>query len=89
MDLKTSCCGAARVLALLVWPALAGAQSSMGTVSGTVTDAAGAVVPGASVTLVNQDTNVHSTRVTNNDGHFVFVNARPGTYVLTFELTGF
>jgi outer membrane receptor protein involved in Fe transport len=77
------------VLTLFLLPAVALAQSSMGTVSGTVTDSAGAPVAGATVTLVNQDTNVQSTRATNSDGHYVFVNARPGTYTLTIELTGF
>ena len=89
MRVKTFCLGMAAVLALLSLPAAALAQSSMGTVSGTVTDAAGAVVPGASVTLVNQETNVHAARVTNDDGYYAFVNVRPGTYTLTIELTGF
>jgi outer membrane receptor protein involved in Fe transport len=89
MRLRTFVSRAAAVLTLGLVAAGALAQSSMGTVSGTVTDTAGAVVPGASVMLVNQDTNVQSSRLTNSDGHFVFVNARPGTYTLTIQLTGF
>ncbi len=89
MRVRTFFSRAAVVLTLFVLPALAGAQSSMGTVSGTVTDSAGAVVPGASVTLVNLDTNVQASRATNADGYYAFVNVRPGTYTLTIELTGF
>jgi len=65
------------------------AQTSMGTVQGTVKDATGAVLPGAMVVLVNEATNVRSERVTNSSGYYVFVNVRPGTYVLTVELPGF
>jgi outer membrane receptor protein involved in Fe transport len=89
MRVKSLSSTAAAVLSLLALASIAGAQSSMGTVSGSVTDTAGAVVGGASVTLVNKDTNVHAVRVTNDDGHYAFVNVRPGTYSLTIELTGF
>jgi len=89
MRVKTFGLGAVASLALLSMPAAALAQSSMGTVSGTVTDAAGAVVPGATVTLVSQGTNVQNVRVSNHDGYFVFVNVRPGSYGLTIELSGF
>ena len=44
--------------------------------------------PGAMVVLVNQATNVKSERVTNSSGYYVFVNVRPGTYVLTVEMQG-
>jgi hypothetical protein len=67
----------------------AGAQSSMGTVNGTVSDGTGAVVPGATATLVNANTGVTVSRVTNESGYFTFVNVRPGTYALTIELSGF
>ena len=67
----------------------ASAQTSMGAVSGIVTDTSAAVVPGATVTLTNQDTNIHATRVTNEHGYYTFVNVRPGTYLLTVELAGF
>ena len=77
------------LLTTLMAPGLALAQTSMGGVSGTVTDSTGAVVPGATVTLVNEATNVQNVRQTNNSGYFSFVNVRPGTYVLTVELTGF
>jgi hypothetical protein len=60
----------------------------MGTVDGTVTDATGGVLPGATVTLVSEATNVQAVRVTNESGFFAFVNVRPGTYVLTVELSG-
>jgi outer membrane receptor protein involved in Fe transport len=80
--------GAALALAFLLG-GRAPAQTSMGTVNGTVTDATGAVVPGATVALVNEATNIRAERVTNNAGYFNFVNVRPGTYVLTVQLTGF
>jgi outer membrane receptor protein involved in Fe transport len=73
----------------LVSPGLALAQTSMGGVSGTVTDTTGAVIPGATVTLVNEATAVQAGRQTNASGHFTFVNVRPGRYLLTVELTGF
>jgi outer membrane receptor protein involved in Fe transport len=77
------------LFAALVAPGIALAQTSMGGVSGTVTDSTGAVVPGATVTLVNTATDVRSERQTNHEGFFAFVNVRPGTYALTVELSGF
>jgi len=75
------------LLTSLIAPGSAFAQ--MGGVSGTVTDSTGAVVPGATVTLVNEATNVQNVRQTNGHGYFTFVNVRPGTYVLSVELSGF
>jgi len=71
---------------MLFSPAPAVAQTSMGGVNGTVTDSTGAVVPGATVTLISEATNVQSVRQTNPNGYFVFVNVRPGTYTLTIEM---
>jgi len=65
------------------------AQTSMGSVNGTVTDSTGAEVPGAAVTLISEATNVQNTRITTAGGYFTFVNVRPGTYRLTVELDGF
>jgi len=67
----------------------ASAQTSMGAVTGTVTDSSAAAVPGATVTLTSEATGVHNERVTNDAGYFIFVNVRPGTYTLTVELSGF
>lgn len=64
------------------------AQTSMGTVDGTVTDTSGAVVPGATVTLTNTATNVQTVRQTNQNGYYVFVGVRPGSYEVTVELQG-
>src|SRR2546426_8787634 len=92
MSLSTTTLGKATGLLLLMTllgSGVAVAQTSMGGVSGTVTDPTGAVVPGATVTLVNQATNVRSERSTNRAGFFTFVNVRPGRYVLTVELSGF
>lgn len=86
MSLRTT---AVVLLAALTVSGEALAQTSMGGVSGTVTDAGGAVVPGATVTLTSQATNVAATRATNDAGFFAFVSVRPGTYELTIELAGF
>lgn len=80
---------AAGAVASLLVVGPAAAQTSMGTVHGTVKDSTGAVLPGATVLLVNQATNVRSERVTNSAGAYVFVNVRPGPYVLTVEMPGF
>ena len=77
------------LLVTLIPPVSAFAQTSMGGVSGTITDPSGSVIPGATVTLVNEGTNVQNVDVTNDAGYFAFVNVRPGTYVLAVELEGF
>src|SRR2546428_13002909 len=92
MSLSTTTLGKATGLLLLMTllgSGVAVAQTSMGGVSGTVTDPTGAVVPGATVTLVNEATNVRSERSTNRAGFFTFVSVRPGRHVLTVELSGF
>jgi hypothetical protein len=89
MKLVKSLAVAACALGLLFSGGRVSAQSSMGAVNGTITDSSGAGVPGATVVLTNKDTNIHAERVTNSAGFFVFVNVRPGTYVLSVELTGF
>ena len=60
----------------------------MGGVSGTVKDSQGAVLPGATVTLTSAETNVATVRQTNHSGLFIFVNVRPGPYLLTVEMQG-
>ena len=82
-------CALALVLAGLFHPRLALAQFDTATVLGTVVDASGAVVPGASVTLKNADTGITATTVTDSQGNFQFLNVRVGTYSVRAELQGF
>ncbi len=66
-----------------------GQEETAATISGQVTDAAGASVPGATV-VVSNDTNGQERRVqTNEDGHYVVTPLSPGTYTLTAEQTNF
>jgi carboxypeptidase family protein len=58
-------------------------------VVGTVTDASGAVVPGATVTLTNVGTNVTQTTITTSSGDYVFTLLQVGTYVVKVESKGF
>ena len=68
----------------------ASAQITTGTVSGTVTDSQGGVVPGASVLLISD---TQATRlgpmVTNSTGAYVFPNVTADTYTVEITLTGF
>ena len=68
-----------------VAPAMAQVQS--GTVSGTVQDQQGGLLPGATITLTGSDRTL--TFVTAEDGRYRFLNVPPGTYKLTAELSGF
>src|SRR5438477_6600235 len=65
------------------------AQTSTGGVNGTITDPNGAAVPGSTVRLVNQATNIETRAATNESGYFTFVNVNPGTYFLKVEAQGF
>ncbi len=68
---------------------LAGAQTFRGTVTGTVTDASGAAIPGASVTLTNPSTNEILKVTANGAGDFNFPELSVGTYRLTVSAPGF
>lgn len=60
-----------------------------GGVSGRVTDATGASVPDATVTLIDESTNIPITKVTNSAGLYVFNDVTAGKYDLTVEKSGF
>ena len=75
------------LLAFLL-PVIALAQETRGNISGTVRDPQG-VVPGASVTITNVDTNISQHLLTNDSGYFEAPLLNPGTYVVTVEMTGF
>jgi hypothetical protein len=64
-------------------------QSSRATLSGRVTDAQGAVVPGADVTVTSDDTTVKQTTKTNNEGNWIVQFLVPAHYSLTISAGGF
>ena len=64
-------------------------QSTTGTIQGTVTDANGAIVPGASVEIRNLDTNFSRTLPTDDGGRFVALGLPPGNYSVTVTKQGF
>jgi Carboxypeptidase regulatory-like domain len=74
---------ACATLAPLAWP-----QASTGTVSGTVRDQSGAVIPGAAVSLTNTATNVVSKTISNEAGFYIFPGVVPGPYLLVAEAPG-
>lgn len=65
------------------------AQTDRGTITGTVVDASGAVVPGAKVTVVNTETQLHVETVTTSTGNYTIAALPAGTYELTVDQKGF
>src|SRR5881394_3124832 len=75
---------------LALSPVLTWAQStSTGTIVGLVTDPTGAIVPEATVSLIDHTTGTTKTTTTNEVGRYIFVNVNPGTYDITINKTGF
>src|SRR5690349_5271363 len=62
---------------------------TFGEVTGRVTDPSGAVIPGASVTLTNANTNAVRNVVSTEAGAYTFPSIPPGLYRLRAELPGF
>jgi len=64
-------------------------QSNRGTVTGTISDTAGAVVPGVPVVLTNTETGAKSETVSTGTGNYSLLQLPVGTYTLTAEQPGF
>lgn len=78
-----------RLAALLLVASSANAQTSRGTVTGTILDPTGAVIAGAHVTLTAVETGVRLSTNSNDAGVYRFDAVDPGTYDLTVSLPGF
>ena len=82
-----------RVWTLVMSIALSGtislAQFESATLTGVITDAAGAVVPGATVRAINEATNIEATAVTNGEGRYALPSLRPGSYRVVATASGF
>jgi Carboxypeptidase regulatory-like domain len=80
----------ASLLAVMLSTALCQAQlTTTGTITGTVSDASGAVVPAVSIKLVNENTGATRTTRSNADGSFVLSGLPVGTYTVTVAKQGF
>jgi hypothetical protein len=78
------------VLALVFATSIAAqTQITTANIRGTVKDPTGAVIPGATVEVVNLDTNVSRTVTTNEEGNFSVLALQPGPYSLTVSQPGF
>src|SRR5437016_8207646 len=64
-------------------------QVNTATISGTVHDESGAVLPGASVSIQNQDTGIARTVATNETGRYSAPALSLGNYQVTAQLPGF
>jgi hypothetical protein len=80
---------AAVLLLALTLPAQLFCQTTTSSLSGTVTDASKAVLPGASVTAINDATGIKATATTNSAGIYNLSSLQPGTYKVTVQMTGF
>ncbi len=86
--MKTTCVWVTCVLSLIGAP-ISSAFAATATLTGRVTDSTGAVLPGATVTAANVDTNTTVSSVSNRDGVYALSNLATGTYRVTVELSGF
>ena len=64
-------------------------SATSGTVQGDVTDPSGSKIAGAEVKLIDRTTNTELTTKSNGAGRYVFVDVKPGTYDVTFKMSGF
>jgi carboxypeptidase family protein len=77
------------MLCILLAPAAARAQTTSASVTGTVRDASGAIVPGATVQIRNHNTSQVAETVTDGRGEFRLQSLPVGDYHLSVQLSGF
>jgi len=76
-------------LAVLTLAGNVSAQSTFGSLRGTATDASGAGIPKAVITLHGVDENTDTSTLSDDSGNFVFENLKPGHYSITASKEGF
>jgi len=81
--------GRLALAAVLLLPGAAAGQAVTGTISGTVADPQGSVIPGATVTIISESTNDARVVVTDARGDFQVTNLQPGPYTARVELASF
>src|SRR5437764_7243120 len=64
-------------------------QTTTGSLTGTITDPSGAVVPGATIKVVNADTGSERSAESNSQGVFDLQTLQPGKYTITVDAKGF
>jgi Carboxypeptidase regulatory-like domain/TonB-dependent Receptor Plug Domain len=74
---------------LVVLSPSSAAQTVTGSISGTVVDSSGAVIPAANITLIKARTGDVRTQMTNAEGRFVFSALLPDSYTVKAEKQGF
>jgi hypothetical protein len=72
-----------------IFAATALAQTTTGTIRGTVTDPSKAVVPNATIIITNKDTGAERKATTNAAGEYLVPNLPPGAYEVKSSLSGF
>ena len=76
------------IATVLILAAAAGAQVLYGSLTGTITDSTGAVLPGTTVQVTNVEGGVTKTAVSDSSGGFLFSDLVPGVYDVAFDLQG-
>ena len=77
------------VASLLVVGYAAAQALTTGGIQGSVLDPSGAALPGVAVEAKNVDTNISRSQTTGGEGRYTLLQLQPGTYSVTFTLSGF
>src|SRR5947208_1140370 len=79
-----------KLAAVLIFaPAALLAQSTFGTILGTVTDSSGAVVPQAKIVITSESENTSRIALTDSLGNYEALNLKAGVYTVATEASGF
>lgn len=87
--MKYECSVQRYAVQFFVFTALASAQTSLGTITGTVTDASGAALPNATIVITNQNTGVRRVVTSTALGTYIAPSLVAGLYTVTAEAPGF
>ena len=89
MKTKPTCCRLLILLVIQVSSKMLAAQVAGGTITGTITDASGSLIPQAKVEITNRNTGVVRTVNTNDDGFYTAPNLVPGVYIVAVSAPSF
>src|SRR5437660_5388661 len=64
-------------------------QTTFASITGTVTDATGAIVPGATITATHGETNIKTSGTSNEEGNYTIAQLKDGNYTVRTEAKGF